>query len=207
MEQYSRKITDSGRISKNAITTHDKQIVELLKKHIEQMIGQPVKTPKDFTLLAEKIFGRIHVQLSPTTLKRLWGYLNEPVAPRPSTLNYLAQFLGYSNLASFCESVQCPLDPQSHLVIGRMIAAEQIPLRAHIRLTWAPERVCEIVHEGSGRFSVLHSQKTKLQAGDTFECKLFIEQEPLYLYNLTHLGQAIPAYVAGKKDGIYFEYI
>ncbi len=207
MEQYSRKITDSGRISKNAITTHDKQIVELLKKHIEQMIGQPVKTPKDFTLLAEKIFGRIHVQLSPTTLKRLWGYLNEPVAPRPSTLNYLAQFLGYSNLASFCESVQCPLDPQSHLVIGRMIAAEQIPLRAHIRLTWAPERVCEIVHEGNGRFSVLHSQKTKLQAGDTFECKLFIEQEPLYLYNLTHLGQAIPAYVAGKKDGIYFEYI
>lgn len=207
MEQYSRKITDSGRISKNAMTTHDKQIVELLKKHIEQMIGQPVKTPKDFTLLAEKIFGRIHVQLSPTTLKRLWGYLNEPVAPRPSTLNYLAQFLGYSNLASFCESVQCPLDPQSHLVIGRMVAAEQIPLRAHIRLTWAPERVCEIVHEGNGRFSVLHSQKTKLQAGDTFECKLFIEQEPLYLYNLTHLGQEIPAYVAGKKDGIYFEYI
>lgn len=191
----------------NIPTNNDKQIIEILKEQIERMIGQPVKTPKDFTLLAEKIFGRIHVQLSPTTLKRLWGYLNEPVAPRPSTLNYLAQFLGYSNLASFCESVQCPLDPQSHLVIGRMVAAEQIPLRAHIRLTWAPERVCEIVHEGNGRFSVLYSQKTKLQAGDTFECKLFIEQEPLYLYNLTHLGQAIPAYVAGKKDGIYFEYI
>ena len=97
--------------------------------------------------------------------------------------------------------------PQSHLVISRMIASEQIPLRAHIRLTWAPERVCEIVHEGNGKFSVLHSQKTKLQAGDTFECKLFIEKEPLYLYNLTHQGQEIPAYVAGKKDGIYFEYI
>lgn len=88
-----------------------------------------------------------------------------------------------------------------------MIAAEQIPLRTRLRLTWAPERVCEIVHEGNGKFSVLHSQKTKLQAGDTFECKLFIEKEPLYLYNLTHLGQKIPAYVAGKKDGIYFEYI
>lgn len=191
----------------NIPTNNDKQIIEILKEQIERMIGQPVKTPKDFTLLTEKIFGRIHMQISPTTLKRLWGYLNEPVAPRPSTLNYLAQFLGYSNLASFCESMQCPLDPQSHLVIGRMVAAEQIPLRAHIRLTWAPERVCEIVHEGNGRFSVLRSQKTKLQAGDTFECKLFIEQEPLYLYNLTHLGQEIPAYVAGKKDGIYFEYI
>ena len=191
----------------NLPTINDTQSIEILKKQTEQVIGQPVKTPKDFTLLAEKIFRRIHVQISPTTLKRLWGYLNEPVAPRPSTLNYLAQFLGYSNLASFCESVHCPLDPQSHLVISRMIAAEQIPLRAHIRLTWAPERVCEIVHEGNGKFSVLRSQKTKLEAGDTFECKLFIEKEPLYLYNLIHSGQEIPAYVAGKKDGIYFEYI
>ena len=78
----------------NLPTVNDKQIIEILKKQTEQVIGQPVKTPKDFTLLAEKIFRRIHVQISPTTLKRLWGYLNEPVAPRPSTLNYLAQFLG-----------------------------------------------------------------------------------------------------------------
>lgn len=187
------------------ITNQETQIIELLKKQTEQTFGQAVKTPKDFTLLTERIYDRIHVQISPTTLKRLWGYLNEPVTPRPSTLNFLAQYLGYSNLSSFCESVKCPLDPQSHLLISRMLSVGQIPLRAHIRLTWAPERVCEIIHEGKGQFTVLHSEKTKLQTGDTFECQIFIENEPLYLYNLVHDGKPVPAYVAGKKDGIHFE--
>lgn len=190
----------------NEMTDH-RQCIELLKQHIEQTIGQPVTTPKEFTQLAEKIFNRIHVQISPTTLKRIWGYLDEPVAPRLSTLNFLAQFLGYSNLVSFCESTKGHLDPQSHLIISRMISTEQLPRYAHIRLTWAPERVCEIIHEGNGKFSVIHAEKTKLQVGDTFECKLFIEKEPLYLYNLVHQGQEIPAYVAGKKDGICFEYL
>ena len=147
------------------------------------------------------------MQISPTTLKRIWGYLDEPVAPRLSTLNFLAQFLGYSNLISFCESTNGQLEPQSHLIINRMISTGQLPRYAHIRLTWAPQRVCEIVHKGDGKFSVIHSEKTKLQVGDTFECKLFIEKEPLYLYNLVHQGQEIPAYVAGKKDGVYFEYL
>lgn len=186
-------------------TNQEKQLIELLKKQTEQTFGQPLNTPKDFTLLAEKIFERIHVQISTTTLKRLWGYLNEPVTPRPSTLNFLAQYLGYSNLASFCESMKCPLDPQSHLLISRMLSAEQIPLRGHVLLTWAPERVCEIVHEGEGHFTVVRSEKTKLQSGDTFDCQIFIEKEPLYLYNLMHEGQSVPAYVAGKKDGIHFE--
>lgn len=88
-----------------------------------------------------------------------------------------------------------------------MVSTETIPPHAHIRLTWAPGRVCEIVHEGSGLFSVVRSERTKLLAGDTFECRLFIEKEPLYLYNLIHHGQKIPAYVAGKQEGVYFEYI
>lgn len=191
----------------NEIADNNKQCIELLKQHIEQTIGQPVTTPKEFSLLAEKIFNRIHVQISPTTLKRIWGYLDEPVAPRLSTLNFLAQFLGYSNLISFCESTNGQFEPQSHLIINRMISTGQLPRYAHIRLTWAPQRVCEIVHKGDGKFSVIHSEKTKLQVGDTFECKLFIEKEPLYLYNLVHQGQEIPAYVAGKKDGVYFEYL
>lgn len=187
-------------------TNPENQIIELLKKQTEQTFGQAVRTPKDFTLLTERIYDRIHVQISPTTLKRLWGYLREPVTPRPSTLNFLAQYVGYSNLSSFCESMKCPLDPQSHLLLSQMLSSEKIPLHAHLLLTWVPERLCEIVHEGEGKFTVVRSEKTKLQAGDTFECQIFIEKEPLYLYHLVHEGQSVPAYVAGKKDGIHFEY-
>lgn len=190
-----------------AVINNDKQNIELLKRQTEQMFGRQMATPKDFSKLAENIFNRIHVQVSPTTLKRIWGYLDEPVATRVSTLNILSQFLGYSSWDSFCENAKGSLEPQSNFIINKMVSTETIPPHAHIRLTWAPGRVCEIVHEGSGLFSVVRSERTKLLAGDTFECRLFIEKEPLYLYNLIHQGQKIPAYVAGKQEGVYFEYI
>ena len=41
--------------------------------------------------------------------------------------------------------------------------------------------------------------------GDTFNCELFIEGEPLYLSQLIHEGQQPMVYVVGKKDGIRFE--
>lgn len=54
-----------------------------------------MKTPKDFDFLAEQIFDKLHENVSPTTLKRIWGYLSEPSTPRLSTLDILARFLDY----------------------------------------------------------------------------------------------------------------
>lgn len=182
------------------------QLIESLKKDVEKVMGAPLASPKDFIRLSEAIYKQIHVQLSSTTLKRIWGYLDEAVVPRISTLNILAQFLGYNSLTSYQENLKMPMDNQSQMIIQRMLVASQIPAFAQITLTWAPGRVCQIRHEGKGVFQVICSEKTKLLPGDTFECQLFIEQEPLFIYNLKHNGRIFPAYVAGKKEGIHFQY-
>ena len=50
-----------------------------------------MRTPKDFDFLAESIFEKLHQRISPTTLKRLWGYLHDTSStPRQSTLDTLA---------------------------------------------------------------------------------------------------------------------
>ena len=41
--------------------------------------------------------------------------------------------------------------------------------------------------------------------GDTFECSVIIEGEPLYLNNLIHKGKNNSLYVIGKVSGIHFE--
>ena len=66
--------------------------IESLKEHIENTIGIRMRTPRDFDLLAMNIFNETRSQLSPTTLKRLWGYLQEKEnqAARISTLNILS---------------------------------------------------------------------------------------------------------------------
>ena len=63
-----------------------------------------MRTPKDFDFLSEQIFEKEHQTVSPTTLKRMWGYLSETATPRLSTLNILSQFIGYDDWDSFCKS-------------------------------------------------------------------------------------------------------
>lgn len=66
-----------------------------LCKEIEAALNRRMQTPKDFEFLRKRIYARLHVLVSRTTLMRLWGYIGEDVQPRLNTLNILSQFLGY----------------------------------------------------------------------------------------------------------------
>ena len=77
-------------------------MIPLLRESIETAIGRKLRTPKDFDFLAESIFEKLHQRISPTTLKRLWGYLHDTSStPRQSTLDTLAQFIDYPSFADF----------------------------------------------------------------------------------------------------------
>lgn len=54
-----------------------------------------------FIELSEIVLNRTGVQLSPTTLKRVWGKIEYNSAPSISTLNALSQFAGYENWRDF----------------------------------------------------------------------------------------------------------
>ena len=82
---------------------YQEQNIQRLRETIEVAAGRRMQTPKDFDFLSEMIFDKIHQHISPTTLKRLWGYLSEPATPRISTLNLLAQFVGYDSWEAFCK--------------------------------------------------------------------------------------------------------
>lgn len=74
-----------------------------LRELIEAVVERKMKTPKDFEFLSECIFEKFHERISPTTLKRLWGYLSETTTPRKSTLDILSMFVGYDNWKDFCK--------------------------------------------------------------------------------------------------------
>lgn len=58
-------------------------------------------TTQDFKELSQKIFDKTSITLSPTTLKRIWGKLKYESAPTLTTLNTLAQFLGFTHWRAF----------------------------------------------------------------------------------------------------------
>ncbi|MEM7084909.1 MAG: hypothetical protein AAF489_01925 [Bacteroidota bacterium] len=54
-----------------------------------------------FIELSERVLHQTRVQLSPTTLKRVWGKIEYNSAPSISTLNALSRFAGYANWRDF----------------------------------------------------------------------------------------------------------
>ena len=179
-----------------------------LCKEIELALGQKIQTPKDFNFLRERIYARLHVLISRTTLMRIWGYVDEEVDPRQGTLDILARFLGYSDWNEYERNALLPKDQQSSPVMSRRLSVAKSLIRGErLRLTWQPDRICDIEYLGDLGFRVIASENTRLKEGNTFECSMIVEGEPLYLDNLKQGNQQSIAYVCGKKSGVNFEYL
>ncbi len=83
-----------------------KTAIQLLREKVEQKAGRKMMTPKDFDFLSESIFEEIHTRISPSTLKRIWGYLQNDNTPRSTSLNILANYVGYDDWDSFMASAE-----------------------------------------------------------------------------------------------------
>ncbi len=175
---------------------------------IETALGGKCDSPKDFDMLRERIYARLHVLVSSTTLKRLWGYLDDTVAPRTNTLDILSKFLGYRDWEEYERNALLPKEQQSSPVMGRRLSVrEMLATGDRLRLTWRPDRVCDVEYLGDLQFRVVASENTRLRVDDTFECSLVIEGEPLYIDRLLQGQAPATAYVCGKKSGVTFEFL
>ena len=77
-----------------------------LRLAVERKAERRMETHGDYECLSSLIFEELHQQISPTTLKRLWGKLDEAVVPRRSTLDILSQFVGADDWTDFCERLE-----------------------------------------------------------------------------------------------------
>ncbi len=175
--------------------------IERLCAAIERTAGFKMRTPANFEKLSEIILQRHHVQVSGMTLKRLWGYAGLSANPRQFTLDILANFVGYKDYAAFVEADSAD-DLQSHLFLSGALTSDAMSVGDRLLLTWNPDRQCVVEHLGGGSFVIREAQNTKLSVGDTFDCHLFINYEPLYIDNLWHNGMPTVGYVAGRRDGV-----
>lgn len=175
---------------------------------IEHSVGQKISTPRDFEFLSNILHHRTKKRISATTLKRIWGYISGYENTRPYTLNTLCQFIGYSDMDSFVNSLSNPEGHiPSHILLGEHIYTSDMKAGKCLRLTWAPERECNIKHEGEGRFVVLSSKLTKLIPGSTFCCNIIEKGRPMYINSLRFTPDQEEGYdyVAGLIGGIMYE--
>lgn len=173
-----------------------------LRHRIERSINRKVKTPADFDFLAGVVWERLHETISPTTLKRLWGYIDGADTTRNSTLNLLSQFIGYQDWDAFLKELESNNEIQSASILSRHILTQDLQPNDMVEVGWQPNRHCMFRYLGNRTFIVEESSNSKLKTGDTFACSLFVLGEPLYIDNLIQNGRPPVAFVVGNKSGL-----
>ena len=193
--------------------------IATLRLDIEHEVKRKIRTPYDFEFLAGVIWERLHENISPTTLKRLWGYIDGADTTRRTTLCLLAQFLGLSDWEAYLASLANRSDIESAAFEGEGVHIDDLQKGDKVEVTWLPHRRCVFRYDGEAHFTVLEAENSKLHIGDSFDTSCFLIGKPMYLDNLKS-QMPIPSdralqeqrndksqmpnvsYVAGSKNGL-----
>ena len=173
-----------------------------LRQDIEYELKRRIKTPYDFEFLAGVVWERLHENISPTTLKRLWGYIDGADTTRRTTLCLLSRFLGYADWEAYLAALSTRTDVESNTFDGEGINIDDLRVGDCVEVTWLPNRRCVFRYEGDAHFMVTEAVNTKLHVGDRFETACFLIGKPMYLDRLVRNNEQPTAYVAGSRNGL-----
>ncbi|MBQ0046981.1 MAG: hypothetical protein KBT33_05640 [Prevotellaceae bacterium] len=174
-----------------------------LRYAVELTLGRQMKTFGDFSLLEKAIMERQHEHISSTTLRRFWGYQSDQTSEmREASLSVLARFVGYVNWQAFVLSEGG--NAESVRFDSRRLSVSELNRGDEIRLLWKPDREVVVRFEGLDLFTVVSSVNSKLQAGNTFHCNLFLEDMPLMLTCLLQGDMPPTNYICGRQNGVKF---
>ena len=179
------------------------EISELLRM-VEKKYAKPLDTTTDFEEFSYYLKQREVGLISASTLKRLWGYVNDLHDPRIITLNMLANYIGYENFKAFCEYLKTSTAYNSSFFTAEQILAKDLEVGSEVEIGWAPNRFLRLLYKGDGLFEVLEAKESKLQVGDCFETASFIKGHPLFLPYVLRDGKRTVAFIAGRNGGLTF---
>lgn len=169
---------------------------------VGQKFGEPIRTPNDFDHLADAIAAECKKTVSSSTLKRLWGYVKDQHAVRTSSLDRLAQYVGYRTFDEFVRSLDDYTEPSSALLDVPQIRTADLVKGNTVTIGWKPNRVVWLRYDGDDHFTVLRSDNAQLHANDTFTASTFTMNQPLFVHDLVRGGETLPTYVAGLHGGL-----
>lgn len=180
---------------------HTPELAHLLGQ-VVQRYGRSVNTSTDFESLSVVIEHETGDYLSASTLKRLWGYVSLHPAPRFSTLDVLARYVGFADFAAYREALKRDPAFESAFFTADYVSSDQMEPGQTLLIGWEPNRLVTLEYLGEQRWKVLRSENAKLQAGDQFVASQFLLGYPLFLDRVWRAGAWTPSYVAGKRNGL-----
>lgn len=190
-------------------TKYSQELIATLRSEVENVVNRRIVSPADFDFLSQAILRAVRQPISPTTLKRIWGYVKDVGStynPERFTLCILASFVGYHDIEDFIENFNAEdTSVQSGNYFGETISSKEISEDAFVELRWPPDRVCILSRKAGNEFDVVHSKNAKLRKGDVVEFTSLTQNAPAYFSKVTRPDSDVShTYVAGTRTGITY---
>ena len=176
--------------------------IEELKLLIEQKYGKTLGTTTDFEEFSVHLSHDTGQNVSASTLKRLWGYVNDSHKPRMFTLDILAQYLGHANYYAFVSWLKTSTRYNSSFFNAKQLISNELDAGTEVEIGWSPNRLVRLRYVGESRYEVVLSQNSKLVPGDSFVTGCFIKEQQLYLPYIERPDGRTAPFVAGRNGGL-----
>lgn len=180
---------------------HKPEIVELLAL-VEQKYHKKLQTTTDFDEFSFHFKQQTEENISTSTLKRLWGYVNDSHTPRQHTLNLLAKYIGHEDFNQFRLWLKSSEVYNSSFFSTKQLQTKELTPGQEIEIGWSPNRYLRLRYQGESEYLITEAVQSKLQTGDRFEATTFLMGEPLFLPYILRNGNRTSPFIAGRNGGL-----
>ena len=182
----------------------DKEALAAMIRITNENLGYTPTTPTGFNDLGRQIQQITGDTLSPSSIKRLWGYIPYEGKFSSTTLDILARYNGMKDWESFRKSLQenPASDDESGFHDNNITDTSKYTPGDRIELSWNDGKECELECVGRMRFRVLRSENIKLKTSDTVTLHTLCIGQPVYISDIIRGDIHYTAYVGAKKGGL-----
>ena len=118
---------------------------------------------------------------------------------RLSTLNVIAQYLGYGSWNDLTVALS---GNNSDFEDIPTLDAATLSDGAELLISYVPDRLLRLIHHAGNSFTVTASEHSKLKAGDNIVVAQFTVGYPLFATRVIRDGSELGSFTAGKVGGI-----
>lgn len=173
---------------------------EILTRLLAEKAGYDITTTHGAANLQKDLEIATGEKLSVNTLKRIVGILPYDGELRESTVDILADYLGYKSAKELNAIIEKGSSDFS--LPDNYIDATKQREGMVFRIEWAPDRKINIRHKGEGEYTVMESVNSKLRAGDLLKLEYISEGLPFIVKEVIRDGVSLGPYTAASETGV-----
>ncbi|MDE6460208.1 MAG: hypothetical protein K2K52_05165 [Paramuribaculum sp.] len=164
--------------------------------------GLGMSQSSDFEVLSQAICDSTGEKLGVNTLKRLFGFKTGRVAPRLSTMNIIARYLGYTDYESLIKDLGEDADISLFTPID-CIEVETLEPGTKLRISYEPKRVLTLTYTGDFVFVVDAVEGSRnILVGDSLTISQFAVGHRLVAARVVRNGENLGSYESAKFEGL-----